>query len=139
MTVAADPACLDFPLTAYPGFNRFVLDWLAGDARFLPPRVAQTFSPRPKTQAESLRHTAVGPLSIPEELITELLALYNTPRPSWLRSGITFRDSFAELLATLAPTGVVFVDAMLPELRRAGAPLFESIGSKWDAMQRALH
>ena len=55
---------------------------------------------------------------VPESLITELLALLEIERPPWLREKITFRDSFAEFLATLVPSGVVFVDAMLPELRR---------------------
>src|SRR5205085_927230 len=32
----------------------------------------------------------------------------------------------------------VLVDALLPELRRAGAPLFASIGAQWDAVQREL-
>lgn len=245
MTVAADPACLDFPLTAYPGFNRFVLDWLGGDTRFLPRAQPPAREPQPadrklladaliesnkrwgafvkddvqrwasgeslalvagqqvgfaggplytivklaallkmkrtleaqgkavtlffwlatedhdysevatiKLPSRGTRQTdlvtlrasrgvdsreAVGTLPLPEELITEMLALYDMPRPAWLRPGITFRDSFAELMATVAPSGVVFVDAMLPELRRAGAPLFQSIASKWDAIQSALH
>jgi uncharacterized protein YllA (UPF0747 family) len=245
MTVAADPACLAFPLTAYPGFNKFVADWLGGTDRFLP-RSPATSNPQPATRdpqlitaliesnqrwgafvkddvqrwangesialvagqqvgfaggplytivklasllrmkrelekqgkpatvffwlatedhdysevatiklpSRGVRQTdlitlrasrgvdskaAVGTLPVPEELIAELLSLMNIARPSWLRPGITFRDSFAELLATIVPSGVVFVDAMLPELRRAGAPLFESIGKNWDAMQRALH
>jgi uncharacterized protein YllA (UPF0747 family) len=81
----------------------------------------------------------VGPQPIPEELIRELLAFYDDmPRPAWLRPGITFRDSFAELIATLIPNGLVLVDALLPELRRAGAPLFAKIGERWDAVQSAI-
>ena len=80
----------------------------------------------------------VGPQPVPPVLIDELLAFFDMPRPPWLREGITFRDSFAELIATVFPRDVVLVDALLPELRRAGAPLFEAIASKWDAIQSAL-
>ena len=31
-----EPGCYRVPLDRYPGMNRFVLDWLAGDERFLP-------------------------------------------------------------------------------------------------------
>ncbi|HYS53364.1 MAG TPA: bacillithiol biosynthesis BshC, partial [Thermoanaerobaculia bacterium] len=31
-----EPGCYRIPLDRYPGMNRFVLDWLAGDERFLP-------------------------------------------------------------------------------------------------------
>src|SRR5688572_31394546 len=38
------PGCLRIPLEHYPGMNRFVLDWMRGDSRFLsrnaPPRAA---------------------------------------------------------------------------------------------------
>jgi len=40
----------------------------------------------------------VGPAPIPEALIAQLLSLYDIERPPWLREGISFRDSFAELL-----------------------------------------
>ncbi len=80
----------------------------------------------------------VGPAVIPEALIAQLLALYDMPRPSWLREGITFRDSFAELLAATVEGKIVFIDALLPELRRAGARLFEQMLAKSEAMQEAL-
>jgi bacillithiol synthase len=80
----------------------------------------------------------VGPLPLPPVLIDELLAFFDMPRPSWLREGITFRDSFAELIASVFPRDVVLVDALLPELRREGAPLFAKIFEKWDAIQSAL-
>lgn len=83
--------------------------------------------------------SAVGPLPVPEELITELLALLEIPRPQWLRPGITFRDSFAELIANVFGNEVILVDALLPELRKAGAPLFDDIIAKHDAIQHALH
>lgn len=83
-------------------------------------------------------HAVVGSLPVPESLITQLVALFDIPRPAWLREGITFRDSFAELLATVFGKDIVLVDALLPELRRAGAPLFARISEKWDDIQRAL-
>jgi uncharacterized protein YllA (UPF0747 family) len=248
----SDPACLEFPLDSYPGMNRFVLDWLRGDERFLVrgegDSLSSTRSKRPPspegraalaqaliesnerwgsfvrddverwargesvaliagqqvgfaggplyTQAKlatllkmkrkleaggtpatvffwlatedhdfsevatiklpsrgkrqtdlvTLRASrgfdsreAVGGLPIPEELTRELLAFCDgMARPSWLREGITFRDSFAELIATLVPSGVVLVDALLPELRRAGAPLFAQIAARWDDIQSAI-
>ncbi len=233
---------VQFPLSSYPGFNRFVLDWLGGDARFLcrggepKPRprdrdaLAQALIDSNKrwglfvaddvrrwqngsvaiiagqqcgfaggplytlvklatlvrmkrdneargipttlffwlatedhdfAEAASIALPAgdaraqrdlvylraaravetrdvVGPLPLPPVLIDELLAFFDMPRPPWLREGITFRDSFAELIASVFPRDVVLVDALLPELRRAGAPLFEAIVAKWDAIQSAL-
>jgi uncharacterized protein YllA (UPF0747 family) len=81
---------------------------------------------------------AVGPQQIPESLVTELLTLLEMDRPAWLREKITFRDSFAELLATVAGNEVVLVDALLPELRREGEPLFGAIITHWNEIQRAL-
>jgi uncharacterized protein YllA (UPF0747 family) len=81
---------------------------------------------------------AVGSLPVPESLITQLLALYDIPRPNWLRSGITFRDSFAELIAAASGNDVVLVDALLPELRRAGASLFGQIHARHGEIQKAL-
>lgn len=86
--------------------------------------------------AES-RH-AVGALPLPEELITQLLALYDMPRPPWLREGITFGDSFAELIATTFGSEIILVDALLPELRRAGAPLFDAIVGNEERIQTTL-
>ena len=81
---------------------------------------------------------AVGPLPVPESLITQLLALYDIPRPSWLRPGVSFRDSFAELVASVAGNDVILVDSLLPELRRAGASLFGQIVARRDEIQNAL-
>jgi len=80
----------------------------------------------------------VGPQAIPEVLIDELLAFHPMPRPQWLREGITFRDSFAELIASVFPRDVVLVDALLPELRRAGEPLFDKIVTEWNEVQQTL-
>jgi len=240
-----EAACLRIPLTAYPGFNRFTLDWMTGNqnaTQFLP----RSFSPRDSTTRDAAlanaliesnrrwgrnvdddvacwsrgetftviagqqvgfaggpiytlaklagmlklkrdneargipttvffwlatedhdfaevatlslpkrdprqqldlttfraRHAmgkmAVGALPVPEELTNALLEFLDIPRPSWLREGITFRDSFAELIMSSVDGKFILVDALLPELRRAGAPLFDGIRSNWDRMQRAL-
>ena len=83
--------------------------------------------------------TAVGSLPIPDALIEQLLTFFAMPRPGWLREGITFRDSFAELIASVFGSDIILVDALLPELRRAGAPLFEQIRMEHDRIQSALH
>jgi uncharacterized protein YllA (UPF0747 family) len=240
-----EAACLRIPLAAYPGFNRFTLDWLSGNpnaTQFLP----RSFSPRdttprdaaladalnasnrnwgrnvddevarwsrgetftviagqqvgfaggpiytlaklagmlrlkrdnesrgipttvffwlatedhdfaevatlslpkrdPKQQLDlttfRTRHPsskiAVGALRVPEELTVALIEFLDIPRPSWLREGITFRDSFAELLTSAVDGKFILVDALLPELRRAGAPLFDGIRENWDGIQHAL-
>jgi uncharacterized protein YllA (UPF0747 family) len=80
----------------------------------------------------------VGSLPVPESLVSQLLAAQDMPRPDWLREGITFRDSFGELIASIFGSDVVLIDALLPQLRRAGAPLFEQIRTKHDDIQRTL-
>ena len=80
----------------------------------------------------------VGSQLVPESLIVELLALLEMERPTWLREGITVRDSFAELIATAVGGKIILVDALLPELRREGQPLFDTIITKWNDIQRAL-
>ena len=80
----------------------------------------------------------IGNLPIPEQLVTEFLALYEMERPEWLRSGVTFRDSFAELIATIFGGELILVDSLLPELRRAGAPLFAAIMAQWKELEQAL-
>ncbi|HEY8133045.1 MAG TPA: bacillithiol biosynthesis BshC, partial [Thermoanaerobaculia bacterium] len=80
----------------------------------------------------------VGRSVIPEALIEQLISTLGISRPRWLRSGITFGDSFAELITTILGGGFVLLDALLPELRRAGAPLFNAIVARWDEIQSAL-
>jgi uncharacterized protein YllA (UPF0747 family) len=243
MTVTSEPACLRFPLTAYPGLNRFTRDWIAGDenaTRFLPRADAahargasrrdgalagalvasnrkwgrdvadevarwargETFTviagqqvgfaggpmytlaklagmlklkrdneargipttvffwlatedhdfaevatlslPALVAQQQDLvtfrarrpdSKVTVGTLPIPEELTTALLGHLRIPRPAWLRPGITFGDSFAELITAAVDGTFILVDALLPELRRAGAPLFDGILANWDRIQ----
>jgi bacillithiol synthase len=81
---------------------------------------------------------AVGGLPVPEELTRTLIEYLDIARPAWLREGITFRDSFAELLAAAIDEKFIMVDALLPELRRAGQPLFDGILGNWDRIQREL-
>jgi uncharacterized protein YllA (UPF0747 family) len=80
----------------------------------------------------------VGRIPIPENLTKELIELFDIPRPSWLREGVTFADSFAELLALVVKEGIVLVDALLPELRRAGAPLFQAVVARADEVQQEI-
>jgi uncharacterized protein YllA (UPF0747 family) len=89
----------------------------------------------PRAPARSM----VGSLPVPETLIEQLLTLFDIPRPAWLREGITFRDSFAELIASVCGNEVILIDALLPELRRAGAPLFEQIRAREPEIQQILH
>ena len=80
----------------------------------------------------------VGRSVVPESLVEQLIVTLGISRPKWLRPGITFSDSFSELVATVLGTGFILIDALLPELRRAGAPLFQSIVNRWDEIQSAL-
>ncbi|MEO8036715.1 MAG: bacillithiol biosynthesis BshC, partial [Acidobacteriota bacterium] len=80
----------------------------------------------------------VGRAPIPEPLKHELLKFFGMSRPTWLREGVTFGESFAELIAQVVKEGVVLVDALLPELRRAGAPLFESIVARTEEVQQEI-
>jgi bacillithiol biosynthesis cysteine-adding enzyme BshC len=251
-TSLADPACLTLPLARYPGMNRFVLDWLAGDARatrFLPrtapssvthattpalidaliesnkrwgsnvaaevrrwatgktativtgqqvglaggplytaAKLASAVKWKRQLEAKGQQATiffwlasedhdlaeastvhlpvsaidasrdvnrqldlvtirpraidsraAVGPMPVPEDAVRQIVDLLNVPRPSWLREGITFTDSFAELLATaFAGEPIVFVDSLLPELRRAASPFFETLMEKWSEAESAI-
>jgi bacillithiol synthase len=85
------------------------------------------------------QRAAVGPLPVPQSLVHQLLILFDLERPEWLREGITFRDSFAELVAQLFGNEIILIDALLPELRRAGAPLFAQLRARNDEIQHALH
>ena len=244
--MSEDPGCYRVPLDRYPGMNRFVLDWLSGDQRFLPRegqpppavrarnidsdlldaliasnrrwgldvqddlrrwaagetvtmvagqqvgfaggplytlvKIASLLKMKRDQEARGgpatvffwlatedhdfaeaasialpnrdenrqrdltwLRATrpphsreVVGRSVIPEALIEQLVSTLGISRPRWLRSGITFGDSFAELITTILGGGFVLIDALLPELRRAGAPLFNAIVARWDEIQSAL-
>jgi len=80
----------------------------------------------------------VGRIPIPESLISQLVNILTIERPRWLRPGITFGESFAELIGTALDGGFILVDSLLPELRRAGEPLLQSIVKRWSDMQSVL-
>lgn len=77
----------------------------------------------------------VGPQVIPEPLVDEFLKTTGMERPPWLRPGITFGDSFAELLATAVDGKFILIDSLLPELRAAGVPLMNKVLQRWSAIQ----
>lgn len=80
---------------------------------------------------------AVGALPLPDDLRGALAARFGDR--SWLREGITFRDSFAELLAeAFRGEGIIMVDALLPALRSEGVGVLSVIADQHDALQRAL-
>jgi uncharacterized protein YllA (UPF0747 family) len=81
---------------------------------------------------------AVGREEIPDALVEQLLAFLNIPRPQWLRPGITFGESFAELVGSVVQEKFVLVDALLPEVRRAGAPLFDGLMRRWNDVQQEI-
>ena len=80
----------------------------------------------------------VGRLPVPDSLVDQFTSALGIARPKWLRPGITFGDSFAELLRETLGGGFVLIDALLPELRRAGAPLFDAIAARWNEVQNAI-
>lgn len=81
----------------------------------------------------------VGALEIPEDLRRDLLrALGFDDVPSWLRPGVSFRESFAELVASVVPGELVLVDALLPELRTAGRELLRDLGRRLDEAESAI-
>lgn len=82
--------------------------------------------------------SVVGSVPVPETLAGALPGLLGIERPHWMREGITFRDSFAELIAELFGNEVMLIDSLLPELRSAGGVLFEQIRSRERDLQRAL-
>jgi bacillithiol synthase len=106
--------------------------------RFLPSHDTQLDLLRIRATRTTDSRAVVGLLPVPEPLIAQLLAAFQIERPAWLREGITFRDSFAELIASIFGSEVILVDALLPELRRAGAPLFGAIDAKHDQIRDAL-
>ncbi|HVT03845.1 MAG TPA: bacillithiol biosynthesis BshC [Thermoanaerobaculia bacterium] len=71
---------------------------------------------------------AVGSLPIPDSLRRQWLELTGLGEEQWLGPGVTFCDSFAQLLSqVLKGLNVVLIDARLPRLRQLGAPLFRQM------------
>jgi bacillithiol biosynthesis cysteine-adding enzyme BshC len=81
----------------------------------------------------------VGSHTIPEILLRHFQDITQRELPSWLRDGITFGDSFAELVSeVVSGRGLVLVDALDPELRRAGVPLFRQLASRMPEVEEAI-
>ena len=90
---------------------------------------------RARSRPDSRR--TVGDLAVPRELRERLLRDYG-PAASWLTAGVTFRDSFAQLMREAFGDSIVLVDALLPEVRAAGSPMFQSVLESWSAVQSRL-
>ena len=81
----------------------------------------------------------VGPRPVDAALRREFLELMGIETPRWLREGISYGDSFAELMAEVfSGRGVVLVDSMLPELRREGRELFRAMVERMDECERLV-
>lgn len=79
---------------------------------------------------------AVGGVRLPVSLRSRLAELSGLGGESWLREGISFRDSFATLIAqAFEGRGLVLVDALDPELRRAGTPLLRALIDSSDEVE----
>ncbi|HUF19016.1 MAG TPA: bacillithiol biosynthesis cysteine-adding enzyme BshC [Thermoanaerobaculia bacterium] len=93
---------------------------------------------RLRAAGESSRQM-VGPLPVDGGLRNSLIETLGIEPPRWLREGISYGDSFAELLAeVLRDRGVVLVDSMLPELRRGGREFFLSIVERMEQAERRV-
>jgi bacillithiol synthase len=81
----------------------------------------------------------VGALPIPEDLRRRLAELVGGEQ-EWLKPGVCFGDSFAMLLSSvLENREVVFVDSLLPELRKAGAEIVGRLAEKLAEAGESLH
>lgn len=82
------------------------------------------------------RRLVVGSREIPESLRRDLCRILDIdPSSDWLAPSITFGDSFARLIARVVPSEVVLVDSLLPELRKAGIPLFAQLIESWGDLE----
>jgi bacillithiol synthase len=95
---------------------------------------------RVTTAARPVSPRSVGDLPIPDSLRSSFLVAAGLPaEPEWLTPGITFRDSFARLIATAFGSGrVVLVDSMLPRMRALGAPLLCDVLGSLDDVERIV-
>ncbi|HUO83727.1 MAG TPA: bacillithiol biosynthesis BshC, partial [Thermoanaerobaculia bacterium] len=81
----------------------------------------------------------VGPMILPDELAARLRAALGLSTAEWLEPGISFRDSFARLIRKVAGSGsLVLIDALLPELRRAGKDLLLEMARNLDQVESAI-
>lgn len=93
---------------------------------------------RLRARSRDSERSVVGSLPIPDSLRRSFIDALGIATPYWLRDGITFRDSFAELIVEVFASEIVLIDSLLPELRRAGAPLFDRVSAGIDTAQRRL-
>lgn len=78
----------------------------------------------------------VGNLPLPVSLVEQFRRIEPSLVGPWCDTALSFRDSFALLLASvLRDRGVVLVDALLPSVRRAGSDVFEQIAGRWAEAQ----
>lgn len=81
----------------------------------------------------------VGPLRLDERLRADLIEILGIDPPGWLRQGLSYGDSFAELLAEVfRDRGVILVDSMLPELRTEGRELFLAMVAEMEHAERLV-
>lgn len=72
----------------------------------------------------------IGGEAVPLNLIADLSTALGLAGEEWLKPGITFRDSFARLIAKVTGgRSLILVDSLLPELRRAGSDLLLALAS----------
>ncbi|HVR43794.1 MAG TPA: bacillithiol biosynthesis BshC [Thermoanaerobaculia bacterium] len=80
----------------------------------------------------------VGMLPLPDSLREGLASLLGKA-PRWLRPGISFGDSFAELVVDAVGSGeLVLIDSLLPELRREGGDLLHRIAGRLTEAEEAI-
>lgn len=75
---------------------------------------------RLRTTVRPKARVPVGALPIPTDLTEEFLTELSLPRPDWLPAGVSFGDSFARLISSVAARRVLILDSLLPALRKAG-------------------
>ncbi len=80
----------------------------------------------------------VGALTLPDPLIAGFVRALGGTAPSWLDRSLTFRDSFAALIAEVFGSEVVLIDSLLPALRQAGGAVFAEVSRRVEEVQRAL-
>lgn len=91
-----------------------------------------------RTLAEPSARFPVGRLEVPEDLRAAVSAATGLDGEGWLEPGLSLRDSFARLVASVTRGEVVLVDALLPALREYGRDLFVGMAGKFEEIQNAI-